>query len=111
MARDILHSELVLGGWSPKNGRMMATAYAKDAGGGPARVQPLEGGVASPGEPLRGRQDSFEIDAVLEAGRLQAAYLNKSVGRTVAGGRLLAAVLVEGRATISDVGPLWSIDW
>lgn len=106
IARDILHSELVLGGWSPKNGRMMATAYAKDAGGGPARVQPLVGGVASPGEPLRGRSDSFELGAVLEAGRLQAAYLNESMGRTVAGGRLIAAVLVKGQATISEVGSL-----
>lgn len=106
IARDILHSELVLGGWSPKNGRMMATAYAKDAGGGPARVQPLEGGVASPGEPLRGREDSFELGAVLEAGRLQAAYLNENMGRIVAGGRLIAAVLVKGQATISEVGSL-----
>ena len=32
--RDDLHTELVLGGWSPKNGRMMATAYAKSADGG-----------------------------------------------------------------------------
>ena len=106
MARDILHSELVLGGWSPKNGRMMATAYVKDAGGGPARVQPLEGGVASPGEPLRGRRDSFELEAVLEAGRLQVAYLNESVGRTVAGGRLLVADLRMGQATITDIGEL-----
>jgi len=106
MARDILHSELVLGGWSPKAGRMMATAYAKDAGGGPARVQPLEGGLASPGDPLRGRPDSFEFDDVLEAGRLQAAYLNKSVGRTVAGGRLLVAVLQKGQASITDVAAL-----
>ncbi len=103
MALDILHSELVLGGWSPKNGRMMATAYAKDAGGGPARVQPLEGGMASPGEPLRGRPDSFELEAVLEAGRLQADYLNESVGRTVAGGRLLVADLRKGQATITDL--------
>ncbi|QHB72518.1 hypothetical protein [Stenotrophomonas sp. 364] len=103
MALDILHSELVLGGWSPKNGRMKATAYAKDAGGGPARVQPLEGGVASPGEQLRGHSDSFELDAVLEAGRLQAAYLNKSVGRIVAGGRLLVADLRKGEATSTDL--------
>jgi len=106
MTRDILHSELVLGGWSPKNGRMMATAYAKDAGGGPARVQPLEGGVASPGEPLPGRPDSFELEAVLEAGRLQADYLNESVGRTVAGGRLLVADLRNGQAIITDVAAI-----
>jgi hypothetical protein len=106
IARDILHSELVLGGWSPKNSRMMATAYAKDVGDGPARVQPLEGGVASPGEPLRGRQDSFELGAVLEAGRLQMAYLNESVGRTVAGGRLVVADLRKGQATITDLAEL-----
>jgi len=106
MARDILHSELVLGGWSPKADRMMATAYAKDAGGDPARVQPREGGLASPGEPLRGRPDSFELEAVLGAGRLQAAYLNKSVGRTVAGGRLLVADLRNGQAIITDVAAI-----
>lgn len=106
MTWDILHSELVLGGWSPKAGRMMATAYAKDAAGGPARVQPLEGGVASPGEPLRGRPDSFEFDDVLEAGRLQVAYLNESVGRTVAGGRLLVADLRREQATITDLTDL-----
>lgn len=106
MSRGILHSELVLDGWSPKNGRMMATAYAKDAAGGPARVQPLEGGVASPGEPLRGRPDSFGFDDVLEAGRLQAAYLNEGVGRTVAGGRLLVADLRRGQATITDLADL-----
>ena len=106
IAREVLHSELVLGGWSPKNGRMMATAYAKDASGGPARVQLLEGGVASPGEPLRGRPDSFELGAVLEAGRLQAAYLNESVGRTVAGGRLLVADLRNGQAIITDVAAI-----
>lgn len=85
---------------------MMATAYAKDVGDGPARVQPLEGGVASPGEPLRGRQDSFELGAVLEAGRLQMAYLNDSVGRTVAGGRLVVADLRKGQATITDLAEL-----
>ena len=106
MARDTLHSELVLGGWSPKNGRMIATAYAKDASSGAARVQPLEGGVASPGEPLRGRRDSFELEAVLEAGRLQADYLNGSMGRTVAGGRLLVADLRNGQAIITDVAAI-----
>ncbi|MGV6490701.1 hypothetical protein ACTUVK_002500 [Stenotrophomonas rhizophila] len=106
IAGDILHSELVLGGWSPKNGRMVATVYAKDADGDPARVQPLDGGVASPGEPLRGRPDSFELRAVLEAGRLQAAFLNESVGRSVAGGRLLVAVLQKGTASITDVAAL-----
>lgn len=76
------------------------------AGGVPTRLQPLEGGLALPGEPLRGRPGSFELDAVLEAGRLQAAYLNKSVGRTIAGGRMLVAVLVEAQVTISEIGTL-----
>lgn len=69
-------------------------------------MQPLEGGVASPGEPLPGRPDSFELEAVLEAGRLQADYLNESVGRTVAGGRLLVADLRNGQAIITDVAAI-----
>lgn len=89
--RDQLHTEIVLGGWSPKNGRMMATAYAKSANGEPVIAQALEAGLASPGDPLRGRPASFEMAAVLEAGRLQAEYLNQASGRTVAGRRLLAA--------------------
>lgn len=104
--RSDLHTELVLGGWSPQNDRMMATAYAKDAGGRGAVVQLLEGGLASPGEPLRGRPDSFEAAAVVEASRLQAAYLNDRSGRTVAGGRLLVAKLSEGLATVEDLGAL-----
>lgn len=103
LPRETLHSELVLGGWSPKNSRMMATAYAKDADGGSARVQPLEGGLASPGQPLCKRPDSFDLEDVLVAGRLQAAYLNESVGRTVAGGRLLVVELRKGQATITDL--------
>ncbi len=46
-------TELVLGGWSPKNGRMMATAYAKHDLTVPAVVQPIGGQLASPGDPLR----------------------------------------------------------
>lgn len=56
------------------------------------------------GRPLRRREDCFELHAVLEAGQLQAAYLNADSGRSVAGGRLIAAVLVKGQATISQIG-------
>lgn len=104
--RDRLHTEIVLGGWSPKNGRMMATAYAKSADGEPVTVQPLDGGLASPGEPLRTRSASFEMGAVLEAGRLQAEYLNQASGRLVAGGRLLAALLQRDDLHLRDLGRL-----
>lgn len=104
--RDVLHTELVLGGWSPKNGRMMATAYAKSANGRPVIVQALQGGLASPGEPLRGKPDSFEAEAVLAAGRLQADHENRENGRVVAGGRLLAATLRRNQSLIADLGPM-----
>lgn len=97
-------TELVLGGWSPQTNRMMATAYAKSVSEEPTRVQPLEGGLASPGEPLRGRPDSFATEDVLAAGRIQAAWLNKASGREVAGGRLLAARLRPTCAVVSDLG-------
>jgi len=104
--RDQLHTEIVLGGWSPKNGRMMATAYGKSANGEPVTVQPLDGGLASPGDPLRRRPTSFEMAAVLEAGRLQAEYLNQAAGRLVAGGRLLAALIQRERTQLQDLGNL-----
>lgn len=106
IARAAMNTELVLGGWSAAQGRMVATAYAKSADSGRATSQPLIGGLASPGEPLRGLADSFDPTAVLAAGRLQAAYLNKSAGRTVAGGRLLAALLRSGEALVADLGPV-----
>ena len=104
--RDQLHTEIVLGGWSPKNGRMMATAYAKSANGEPVIVQPLEGGLASPGDPLRDRPASFEMSAVLQSGRLQMEHSNRENGRLVAGGRLLVATLKSNTALIADVGSL-----
>jgi len=85
---------------------MMATAYAKSANGDPVVVQPLEGGLASPGDPLRGRPASFEMAAVLEAGRLQAEHLNQASGRLVAGGRVLAALLRRDHVTLQDLGKL-----
>ncbi|AWH29587.1 hypothetical protein [Stenotrophomonas sp. YAU14A_MKIMI4_1] len=103
---SLLHTELVLGGWSPASGRFEATAYAKSEGGNPAVVQPLAGGIASPGEPLEGRSDSFELSDVFSAARLQAAWLNKRVGRRVAGGNLLVAILGKGRAEVIDLGEL-----
>ena len=38
-----LGTELVLGGWSPKNRRMMATAYAKNDSQRPCVVQSIGG--------------------------------------------------------------------
>lgn len=104
--REALGTELVLGGWSPSAGRMVATAYAKSDSGTAAVVQPLAGGLASPGEPLHGRPDSFAPEAALAAGRAQSAWLNEKAGRPVAGGRLLVASLKSTQALISDLGPI-----
>ncbi len=104
--REVLHTELVLGGWSPKNVRMVATAYAKSANGVPVVVQPLGGGLASPGDPLRDRAANFDSVSVLDAGRLQAAHENAHVGRVVAGGKLLCATLTASQAVISNLGDL-----
>lgn len=106
IAPSAIGTELVLGGWSPQADRMVATAYAKSVSEAPARVQPLLGGLASPGEPLRGRPDSFKPEDVLAAGRIQAAWLNRMSGREVAGGRLLAAELRQPCAVVSDLGAI-----
>lgn len=106
LSKSMLHSELVLGGWSPESKRFIATAYAKSDIERPTVVLSLAGGMASPGEPLQGRSDSFDPADVLVAGRLQAAWLNGRVGRRVAGGRLLAAVLRPGQAVVQDLGGL-----
>ncbi|WP_416057729.1 hypothetical protein [Stenotrophomonas maltophilia] len=106
LSKSMLHSEVVLGGWSPEGKRFIATAYAKSDIERPALVLSLAGGMASPGEPLQGRSDSFDPAEVLVAGRLQAAWLNGRVGRRVAGGRLLAAVLRPGQAVVQDLGGL-----
>ncbi|HEL7666985.1 TPA: hypothetical protein UL927_000320 [Stenotrophomonas maltophilia] len=99
-------TELVLGGWSPKNGRMMATAYAKHNLTVPAVVQPIGGQLASPGDPLREWPPSMATQDLLVAAQLQARYLNASMGRTVAGGRLLLGFLKPGQAVIKDLGPI-----
>jgi hypothetical protein len=80
LSRQTLGTELVLGGWCPRAGRMIATAYAKSNSTAATVVQPLVGGLASPGEPLRAMPDSFAADAVIEAGRIQAAWLNSAAG-------------------------------
>jgi len=104
MAAEAIGTELVLGGWSPQAGRMVATAYARTVGGELTRVQPLVGGLASPGDPLQNRAASFDAPDVLAAGRLQAEWLNNTVGRRVAGGRLLAAVLRRRQSSVQDLG-------
>ena len=101
-----LGTELVLGGWSPKKGRMMATAYAKSDSQRPTRVQPIGGQLASPGEPLQAVMPSMsQIDLMAHA-RLQSSYLNEQMGRQVAGGRLLAGFLQNGQAVVKDLGAI-----
>lgn len=85
---------------------MVATAYAKSDGGVPAVVQPLKAGLASPGEPLRDRPSSFDPADVIAAGQLQADWLNGAVGRQVAGGQLLAALIQPAQVTLSNLGRL-----
>lgn len=99
-------TELVLGGWSPKNGRMMATAYAKHDLTVPAVVQPIGGQLASPGDPLREWPPSMATQDLLVAAQLQARYLNASMGRTVADGRLLLGFLKPGQAVVKDLGQI-----
>ncbi len=103
---DQLHSEIVVVGWSKAQDRMVGTAYAKSVADRPTRVAELVGGIASPGDPLRGATDSFEPDAILAAGRRQAEYLNGQEGRVVAGGQLIAAFLRRGEAAVRDIGTL-----
>lgn len=101
-----LGTEIVLGGWSPQQSRMVAMAYLKNADGRPATVQPITGQLASPGEPLRGLTPSMAQAEILAAGRLQASYLNLVEGRRVAGGRLLLGFLQKGQAVVKDLGPV-----
>ena len=66
----------------------------------------LEGCLASPEEPLPDRAANFESASVLDAVRLRAAYTNNSVGRMVAGARLLCPALTNDQAVILDLGEL-----
>ncbi|HDS1674832.1 hypothetical protein [Stenotrophomonas maltophilia] len=101
-----LGTELVLGGWSPKNGRMIATAYAKNDSQRPARVQPIGGQLASPGEPLQAEAPSMAQTDLMAHARLQASYLNEQMVRQVAGGQLLAGFLQKGQAVVKDLGAI-----
>ncbi|MDQ7306793.1 hypothetical protein O0J71_07570 [Stenotrophomonas sp. Sm3119] len=106
LPREQLGTELVLGGWSPKNGRMMATGYAKSDSQRPTRGQPIGGQLASPGGPLRVVTPSMAQPDLLAHARLQASYLNEQTGRKVAGGQLLAGFLQKGQAVIKDLGTI-----
>ncbi|XNX73583.1 hypothetical protein ACL5HQ_11315 [Stenotrophomonas maltophilia] len=101
-----LGTELVFGGWSPKNGRMMATAYAKGGSERPCVVQPIGGQLASPGEPLQAVAPSMAQTDLLSHARLQASYLDEQMGRKVAGGRLLVGYLQKGQALLKDLGEI-----
>lgn len=96
-----LGTELVLGGWSLKNGRMMATAYAKSDSRRPCVVQPIGGQMASPGEPLQAATPSMAQVDLLAHARLQVSYLNGQLGRKVAGGRALLQRLAAVRGRLS----------
>lgn len=54
--------------------------------------------------PPKGKPDSFDPAAVMDAGRLQASFLNRSAGREVDGGRLIAATLARETTEIRDLG-------
>ncbi|EZP47877.1 hypothetical protein BW38_00258 [Stenotrophomonas sp. RIT309] len=71
-----LGAELVLGGWSPKNGRMMATGYAKSDSQRTCVVQPIWGQLAPLGEPLQFVTPSMAQTDLLAHARLQSSYLN-----------------------------------
>jgi hypothetical protein len=101
-----LGAELVLGGWSPKNGRMMATGYAKSDSQRTCVVQPIWGQLASLGEPLQFVTPSMAQTDLLAHARLQSSYLNKQLGRRVAGGRLLAGFLQKGQSVLKDLGEI-----
>ncbi|WP_099561674.1 hypothetical protein [Stenotrophomonas maltophilia] len=101
-----LGTEIVLGGWSPRSGRMMATAYAKSDSRQATSVQPIGGQFASPGDPLKGVVPSMLQSDLMTAGRLQANYLNEQMGRQVAGGRMLIGFLQQGQAVVKDLGPI-----
>lgn len=101
-----LGCELVLGGWSPRNGRMMATAYAKSDIHNPTVVQPITGQLAAPGDPLRHRRASMAPADVLEAGKLQAKFLNRAGMPARAGGDLLCAVVNKDEVTVRNLGAI-----
>lgn len=101
-----LGTELVLGGWSPKNGRMMATAYAKSGSQRPCVVQSIAGQLASPGEPLQAVTPSMAQTDLMVHARLQASYLNKQMGRKVAGGQLLVGFLQKGQVVLKELGEI-----
>lgn len=101
-----LATEIILGGWSPSSGRMMATAYAKSDSRRATTVQSIGGQFASPGDPLNGVAPSMLQVDLVTAGRLQANYLNEKMGRQVAGGRLLIGFLQQGQAVVKDLGPI-----
>ncbi|WP_329889146.1 hypothetical protein [Stenotrophomonas sepilia] len=101
-----LGTELVLGGWSPKNGRMMATGYAKSDSQRPCVVQPIGAQLASPGEPLQATTPSMAQVELVAHARLQANYLNEQMGRKVVGGSVLAAFLQRGQAVVKDLGSI-----
>lgn len=93
-------------GWSPKNGRMMATGYARSDSQRPCMVQVIGGQLASPGEPLQAVTPSMAQADLMAHARLQVSYLNDQMGRKVAGGQLLAGFLQKGQMVMKDLGTI-----
>lgn len=106
MDLDHLQAEFVVVGWSRSQERIVGTAYSKSVVEHPTRVEELVGGIAAPGQPLRGLPDSFEPEAIRAAGRRQADYLNAEEGREVAGGRVIVAFLRRGEVIVRDIGAI-----
>jgi len=96
----MLHTELVLGGWSPTNKYFMATAYAKSDIGRPTEVLPLVRGMESPGGRKRTSTKGCQ-ELPPSGGR---AHLRRSdFGRAKLGnGRHLAKPPAWVRASIPD---------
>jgi len=83
-----------------------ATAYATSEGATTVLTWRLMEGTASPGEPLEGGSDSFDLSEILAAGGLQAAWLNSRAAWRVARGNLLVAVLGQESNEVRNLGEL-----
>lgn len=84
----------------------MATAYAKSGSQRPCVVQSIAGQLASPCEPLQAVTPSMAQTDLMAHARLQASYLNKQMGRKVAGGQLLVGFLQKGQVVLKALGEI-----
>ncbi|TGR53371.1 hypothetical protein EN794_011840 [Mesorhizobium sp. M00.F.Ca.ET.151.01.1.1] len=94
-----LGTELVLGGWSPKND---GHGICQERQLTPLLVQSVGGQLAAPGEPLQAVMPSMAQAELVAHARPQAKYL----GRKVAGGSVLAGFLQRGQAVVRGLGEI-----